>query len=135
MSLEVYRRELVHMKPVNQVKPFDVTFHIRKAYKREIIDMIEVGIIVPCEVPTNWNTKAFSGIKGDRVSIRLVGDFRGLNSVLKKLLWDTESCDKLLRHIPSDSRVFVSQLRVDDQASKLLTIVTNMGRFSYRCLL
>ena len=85
-KLKVDQRELGHMKPVNQVKPFDVTFHIRAAYEREIIDMIEAGIIVPCEVPTNWNTKAFPVIKGDGVSIRLVGDFRGLNSVLKKLL-------------------------------------------------
>ena len=43
---------------------------------------------------------------------------------------------------PPDTRVFavidttsgLLQVKVDHQASKLLTIVTNMGRFSYRVL-
>ena len=43
LSLEVNQRKLAHMKPVNQVKPFDLPFHIRKAYKREISDMLEAG--------------------------------------------------------------------------------------------
>ena len=35
ISLEVDERKLVHMKLVNQVKPFDVLFHIRAAYEWE----------------------------------------------------------------------------------------------------
>ena len=85
ISLEVDQRKLAHMKPVNQVKPFGVPFHIRKAYEREISDMLEAGIIVPCEGPTDWNTKAFPVVKSDGMNIRLVGDFIGLNSVFKKL--------------------------------------------------
>ena len=100
ISLEVDERKLVSMKPVNQVKHFEVLFHIRAAYEREIVDMLEGRIIVPCEVPTDWNTKAFPVIKEDGLNVRLVGDFRGLNLVLKKMHWHTESCDLLLRHIP-----------------------------------
>ena len=36
--------------------------------------MLEGGIIEACEVPTDWNTKAFPVIKGDRVSVCLVGE-------------------------------------------------------------
>ena len=100
ISLVLDQRKLAHMKPVNQVKPFDVPIHIRKAYEREISDMLEAGIIVPCEGPTDWNTKAFPVVRFDGVNSRLVGDFRGLNSVPRKLLWHTESCYQLLRHIP-----------------------------------
>ena len=50
ISLEVHQRKLIEMKPVNQIKPFNV--HIHKAYKREIADMLEAGILVPCDVPT-----------------------------------------------------------------------------------
>ena len=61
---------------------------------------------------------------------------------MKKWLWYTKSCDQLLRHIPADARVFAvidvtsgyHQLRVDEQSSKLLTIVTNMGRFTNKSL-
>ena len=91
---------------------------------------------------TDWNTKAFPVVKGDGVCCRLVGDWRGLTTVLKKMLWHTESCDQLLRHIPADVRVFAVinatsgyyQLPVDEQSSKLLRIVTNMGRFTYKSL-
>ena len=60
--------------------------------------MLDRGIIEPCEVATDWNTKALPVVKGHGVSCRLVGDWRGLNTVLKKLLWHTESCDQLIRH-------------------------------------
>ena len=86
--------------------------------------------------------KAFPVVKGDGVSCCLVGDWRRLSLVLKKLFWHTESCDQLLRHKPADARVFAvidatsgyHQLRVDEQSSKLPTIVTNMGRFTYKSL-
>ena len=61
----------------------DVPFHLRKAYEREISN----GILVLCDTPTDWNTKAFPVIQGNGVDVRLVGDFRGI----KKLLWHKES--------------------------------------------
>ena len=91
ISLELDQRKLAHMKPVNHVKPFDVPFDIRKMYKREKSDMLDAGIIVPCEVPTDWNTKAFPVVRSDGVNSRLVP---------RKLLWHTESCYQLMRHIP-----------------------------------
>ena len=41
---------------------------------KELLEMLEGGIIEACEVPTDWNTKAFPVIKGDRVSVCLVGE-------------------------------------------------------------
>ena len=72
----------------------------------------------------------------------MVGDWRGVNMILKKLLHHTESCDQLLRHVPADSRVFAvidaasgyHQLRVHEESQELLTIVTNMGRFTFKSL-
>ena len=72
----------------------------------------------------------------------MVGDWRGVNSILKKLLHHTESCDQLLRHVPADGKVFAvidtasgyHQLRVSEESQELLTIVTNMGRFTFKSL-
>ena len=84
-------------------------------------------------------TKAFPVAKSDGTSCRLVGDWRGVNQILKKLLNHTESFDQLLRHVPADSSVFAvidaasgyHQLRVHEESQELLTIVTNMGRFTF----
>ena len=70
------------------------------AYEWEVADMLAARILVPCDIPKDWNTKAFHVIKANVVDVRLVGDFRGLNTVIKKLLWHTESPNQLLRHIP-----------------------------------
>ena len=80
--------------------------------------------------------------KSDRTGCRLVGDWRGVNMILKKLLHHTESCDQLLHHVPADSRVFVvigaasgcCQLRVHEESQKIFTIVTKMGRFTFKSL-
>ena len=91
---------------------------------------------------TAWNTKAFPVAKSDGTSCRLVGDWCGVNMILKKLLHHTESCDQLLCHVPADSRVFAvidaasgyHQLRVHEESQVLLTIFTNMGKFTFKSL-
>ena len=120
------------MKPVDPVKPFNFLFLLCKAYEREVSYMIEAGIRIPCETPTDWNTKAFPAIKGNGVDVRLVGNFRGLNAMIQKLLLHTEFSDQILRHIPTDTKVFcVINVTSDKEASKLLTIVTNLEHFSF----
>ena len=100
--------------------------------------MVEAGIIATCDVATPWNTKAFPVAKKYEISCRVVGDCKGVNSILKKLLLHTESCDQLLRLVPADAKVFTvidvasgyHQRRVDEKSQELLTIVTYMGRFT-----
>ena len=96
VTLKLDERKSEELKPVNLVKPFDVPFHLRKAYEREIR---EAGILIRCETPTDWNSKVFPVIKGNGMDACLVGKFRGLNAVVQKLLWYTKSPDQLLRHI------------------------------------
>ena len=92
---------------------------------------------------TLWNINAFPVQKNsDPTKCRVVGDFRGLNNVLLKLYWHTESTNQLLRHIDPKARYFCCidatsgfhQVPVDEEASKLLTKVTNSGRYSYKVL-
>ena len=94
IKLEVNKRKAEQMRPTNHIKPFDVTYHLRESFQREICDMLEAGIIERCEVSTQWNIKAFPVAKQDGTSCRAVGDWHGVNSILKKLLHHTESCDQ-----------------------------------------
>ena len=103
--------------------------------------MIEAGILEQCDSPTLWNTKAFPVQKNsDPTKCRIVGDFRGLNNVLLKLYWHTESSNQLLRHIDPNARYFCvidaksgfHQVPVDSETSKLLTIAEGSLTVSYR---
>ena len=142
IKLEVDKLKEEQTRPTNHIRPFDVPYHMREQFSQEIKDMLDAKIIERCERSTKWNTKAFPVAKADGTSVRLVGDWRGVNKILKKLHHHTESCDQLLRHIPADSRVFAvidaasgyHQLRIHEDSQELLTIVTNMGRFTFRCL-
>ena len=63
--------------------------------------MLVAGILVPCEVPTHWNTMAYPVAKCDPSICRIVGDIRG-----QKLDWQIESASQLLRHIDPEAKVF-----------------------------
>ena len=83
VSLEVDPRKAEQMRPVNHIKPYDVPFHLRAGYEKEVLDMVDAGIIATCDVATLWNTKAFLVAKSDGTNWRIVGDWRGVNSILK----------------------------------------------------
>ena len=106
LKLEVDKRKAEQMRPATHIKPYDVPYHLRESFQREICDTLNAGIIERCEVSTQWNTKAFPVAKSDGSSCHVSGDWLGVNSILKKLLHHTESCDQLLRHVPADSKVF-----------------------------
>ena len=58
IKLEVDKRKAKQMRPTNHIKPYDVPYHLRISFQREICDMLEAGIIETCEVSTQWNTIA-----------------------------------------------------------------------------
>ena len=84
------------MRPTNHIIPFNVPCHLCEAFQKEVFNMLEPGIIERCEVATASNTKAFPVVKNEGTSCRLVGDWCGVNMILKKLLHHTISCDQLL---------------------------------------
>ena len=141
--LTVDPEKLATHKPTTHIKPYDVPFHLRQGFESELLNMLDAGILTPCDTPTAWNAKAFPvQTNSDPTKCRIIGDFRGLNRVLLKLYWHTESSNQLLRHIDPNAKVFCiidatsrfHQCPVDPETSKLLTIVTNAGQFSYQVL-
>ena len=80
------------MCPVNHIKPYDVPFHLRAGYEKEVLDMVDAGIIATCDVATLWNTKAFLVAKRDGTSCRLVGDWRGVNCITQLM----QKCSQLV---------------------------------------
>ena len=49
--------------PVHINKPFDVSYHLRKPAKEEFREMVNAGIIVPNNEPSDWCSQAFPRMK------------------------------------------------------------------------
>ena len=128
-----------NIKPVCHIRPYDTPYHLRAAFEKEVNNAIMGEILVPCHKPTAWASKAFAVQKNDPTKVRIVADFRVLNSSLKRPIWPTESSSQLMRHIDPEARFFATidatsgyhQVRVDERDQELLTIVTQQGRFKY----
>ena len=129
VSLHVDKDKLETHRPMSHIRPYNVPFHLRQGFESELMNMLEAGVITQCDKPTLWNTKAFPVQKNsDPTKCRVVGDFRGLNNILLKLYWHTESTNQLLRHIDPKVKYFCCidatsgfhQVPVDKEAPKLL---------------
>ena len=59
IKLEVDKRKTEQMRPTNHIKPFDVPFHLREAFQKEVLYMLEAGIIQEWEVATALNKNPF----------------------------------------------------------------------------
>ena len=70
IKLEVDKRKAEQIRPANHIKPYDVPFHLREQFQKEVRNMLGGGIIERCEVATAWNTKAFPVAKCDGTSCR-----------------------------------------------------------------
>ena len=75
------------IKPEYNVRPFDVPYHLRRAWEEEIENALEAGILKPVDFPTEWASKAFGVPKSDPSKIKIVGDFRTLNKCLRRPHW------------------------------------------------
>ena len=108
----------------------------------EISDAIHAGVLTPCNTPSPWCHQMFPVPKAGRSEVRLCSDFKRLNSALKRPVYPTESNSQILRHIPPDSKYFVTfdmtssyhQCEVHPEDRELLTVICQYGRFRYNCL-
>ena len=96
------------IKPEYHSRPFDVPYHLRRAWEEEIGNALEAGILKPVDFPTDWASKAFGVPKSDPTKVRIVGDFRKLDKCLCRPHWPTESSGQLLRHINLKHKFFIT---------------------------
>ena len=57
------------------------------------------GVIAPVDVPTDFCAHATFVPKYDGVSLGLVTDFRGLNRIIKRLVWPFSSSKNIIRKV------------------------------------
>ena len=109
---------------------------------RELNDAMEAGVLTPCNSHSDWVHQMFPVPKPGKSEVRLVSDFKRLNSALQRPVFPVESNSQLLRHIPPDSKFFCTldmtsgyhQCEVHPDDRELLTVICQQGRFRYNCL-
>merc|ERR1711891_34403 len=130
--------------PSNVGRPYDIPYHLRRPAQEEFEQMIEAGILIPNDEPSNWRSQAFPRMKpgSDPPKCRWVTDFRKLNSHLKRPIWGAESSSQILRRVDPEAKYFacfdatsgLHQIRVCEESSMLMTIVTQYGTYRYTVL-
>ena len=51
--------ETKDIPPTNVGKPFDVPYHLRRPARKEFREMVDAGIVVPNDEPSDWRSQAF----------------------------------------------------------------------------
>ena len=98
--------ESKNIPPSNVDKPVDVPYHLRRPAKKEFKEIVDAGIVVQNEEPSDWRSQAFPRMKpgSDPPKCHWVTDFRKLNACLKKPIWGAESSSQVLRHVDPEAR-------------------------------
>merc|ERR1712055_123239 len=133
------------IRPIKNTHCYDIPLHLKEAAREEFNEMINSGIVVPCdEQPTEWASLAFPRRKPNSYppKCRWVADFRDLNRALDRPVWGGESSGQLLRHLDSSAKYFAvfdavsgfHQIPSCPESSKLLNITTQMGNYRYTVL-
>ena len=87
------------IRPIKNTHCYDIPLHLKEAAREEFNEMINSGIVVPCdEEPTEWASLAFPRRKPNSYPprCRWVADFRDLNRALDRPVWGGESSGQLL---------------------------------------
>ena len=109
---------------------------------KELSDAIEAGVLTPCSESSEWVHQMFPVPKPGRPEVRLVADFKRLNSALQRPTYPVESNSQLLRHLHPSSKYFCTldmtsgyhQIAVHEEDMHLLTVISTQGRFRYNSL-
>ena len=105
-----------------------------------INNLLENGIIVLCEEPTDWCSPGFFIPKSDGKSVCLVTDYTKLNSFVQRPVHPFPSVNDIVQAIPSSAAIFAKfdavigyfQIALDEESSKLTTFILPSCRYRHR---
>merc|ERR1712082_550882 len=87
----------------NYPKPALVSRRVPINYIKAAYDLIQKniaeGVITPVNQPTDFCARATFVPKADRVLLRLVTDFRGLNKIIKRPVWPFSPTESIIARV------------------------------------
>lgn len=122
--------------------PQTVPIHLQDLYKEEINNMVQLGVIVPVNEPTDWvNNIVLSetkNAKGEVTKVRVCLDPRDLNKFIKREHYYTKTVDEVVTQL-HDAKFFTIidttkgywHVPLDTERSMLTTFNTPFGRYRF----
>ena len=110
---------------------------IQDQVKTELDKLVERGILVPVEEPTEW-VNQMAVVRKSTGSLRICLDPQPLNKVLKRERYRLTTFDDVLPNL-NQPKLFTKMdvkeafwhVRLDEESSKLTTMITPFGRFRW----
>jgi hypothetical protein len=117
-----------------------VPFKMEEPVKQELQRMQKAGIIEPVEEPTEW-VNAMHVVYKPNGQLRVCLDPRNLNKAIRREHFKLPTREEIMSKFAGatvfsklDATKGFWQLKLTEEASKLCTFITPVGRFSYRRL-
>jgi hypothetical protein len=129
------------VKPMRVMMARQVPVHLQAAARDTLKKVIDSGVIVPVEEPTEWISPAFFVEKPDGRGARMVCDFTGINRYIQRPVhpFPFPSTQEILRDIGAGANFFAMldavqgyhQIPLEYESSLLTTFLLPSGRYRY----
>ena len=125
--------------------PRSVPVHLKDLYRKELDDMLNLGVITPVDRPTDWvNSIVLSEKKNDKgevTKLRVCLDPRDLNKWAKREHYRSKTVDEVVTEL-NDAKFFTIvdtkkgywHVPLDEESSYLTTFSTPFGRYRFKRL-
>jgi hypothetical protein len=127
------------VKPTRVLTARQVPVHLQAAAMDTLKKVIDSGVIVPVEEPTEWISPAFFVEKPNGRGARMVCDFTGINRYIQRPVHPFPSTQEILRDIGAGANFFATldavqgyhQIPLEYESSLLTTFLLPSGRYRY----
>jgi transposase InsO family protein len=142
-AMHIHIRTDTPIKPKKVLVARAVPIHMQDEANKLVQTAIESGIITPEPLPSDWCSPSFfvrdPSKDGKLGKVRLVTDFSALNEYIRRPVHPFPSSAEMIAKIDPKSRIFARldctksyfQVRLDDESSRLTTMILPQGRFRY----
>ena len=125
--------------------PRSVPVHLKDLYRKELDDMLNLGVITPVDRPTDWvNSIVLSEKKNDKgevTKLRVCLDPRDLNKWAKREHYRSKTVDEVVTKLNGakfftivDAKKGYWHVPLDEESSYLTTFSTPFGRYRFKRL-
>ncbi len=135
ISLQLQDQE---SKPVH-ARPYTVPRAVEQQLRKEIAKLVDIGVLEE-DYSSEWASPTFAIAKKNG-TIRVVSDFRKLNSLLKRHPFPIPKIGDMIRSMEGftyatalDLNMGYYHIKLDDDAQKLCTIIFPWGKYKYKRL-
>ncbi|KAL5481461.1 hypothetical protein EMCRGX_G021622 [Ephydatia muelleri] len=133
-----YEIEIDEMVHAVQNRPRKIPHTMKEAVENKLTQLVDLGVIAPVDVPTEWVSNITAVWKPDKKQVRICLDPRDLNKAIKRNHFYMPTIDDVLPKLKGakifsllDAKDGFLQVKLTDRSSYLTTFWGPSGRFRW----